>query len=77
MTFIPVEFTKRDKIDDIIQDEAQNIPNVDDSEAIKDLENTGKSKTSETLIKINFFVEMAIEKQKDALVSAVLHQGEG
>ena len=39
---------------------------------LKTSKTQANQKTSETLIKINFFVEMAIEKQKDALVSAVL-----
>ena len=54
---IPVEFTKNDKIDDTIQDEALNIPNIDDSEASNDPKSIGKSMTSEILIKVNFSVE--------------------
>ena len=48
-TLYSKKFTKSDKIDDKIKDIVENIPNIDDPEAIRDLESIGKSKnTSET-----------------------------
>ena len=44
-TLYSKEFTKSDKIDDKIQDIDENIPNIDDSEAIRDLKSIGESKT--------------------------------
>ena len=44
-TLYSKEFTKSDKIDDKIQDIDENIPNIDDPEAIRDLKSIGESKT--------------------------------
>ena len=44
-TLYSKEFTKSDKIDDKIQDIDENIPNIDDPEAIRNLKSIGESKT--------------------------------